>query len=427
MTSLFAEGAEQALVAKLLLDPREIAMVSGAVAPEDFYISDYREAYRTMLRLSSENRSVDIVALQSEGVSIDVLDLTPAHHAPLLDYAATIKAMSFRRKVAAAGDRIARAAQDGGENLMSILQDAVTDVVRGSEQGAISSPREAVEDYLGTLAGRMAGENLGLTYGVAGLDQHLLPAEGGDLIIMAARPSVGKSAMAEAVADHWARLGKGPVLFASLEMKKSKIIDRTLSRITGISANKIIRGDLTEEELESVRAAARGLADRPLIFLDNGFATTADLRSAAAKTKMLHDGRLAGVVVDYMQILKDPGDQEVQRVTRISRNLKAIAVENDCPLIALSQFSRRVEEERREPELRDLRESGAIEQDADVVVAMQRPLGNEVMRVFVLKQRQGAVSKFGIRFDGDHSTFSELVSWEGLESTATVNEPGVGW
>ncbi len=404
--SLFNEGAEQALVAKLLLDPRQIAVVSGAVQPEDFYVSEYREAYRVMLRLAQDRKPFDIVALQAAGVDIDILDLTLAHHAPLEDYAATIKATAFRRKVVAASDRIARAATDGEENLMAVLQDAFTDVVRGTEQGSLSAPTQAVDDYLMSLEDRMAGDVVGMRYGVPVLDDHLLPAGPGDFAIFAARPSVGKSAMAENVADQWAQAGKGPVLFVSLEMTKDAILDRTLSRHTGIAARKIIQGDLTEEEYNTVREAAGLLKQRDLIFLANGFATSSDVRAAAAKTKMLNDGKLAGIIVDYIQILKDPGDSEVQRVTRISRNLKAIAVENECPVLALSQMSRRIEQENREPELSDLRESGSLEQDADVVVMMTRPLESPILRVYVKKQRQGSVGKFNLHFDGDHSTFT---------------------
>lgn len=425
--SLHSEKAEQGLVARLLLDPRQIALVSGEVAPEDFYVSAYREAFRVMLRLQEERKSVDIVALQAEGIDVDVLDLTPAHHAPLTDYAGQIKTAAFRRKVLAAADRVGRAAAGGTDDLMAVVSDAFTDVVRGSEQGSVTGSGPAMDEYLGSLAGRLAGENLGMKYGIPKMDDRLLPAEGGDLIIMAARPSVGKSAMAENVADQWARAGKGPVLFVSLEMRKAKIIDRTLSRYTGISANKIIQGHLTDEEYEQVKAEAEKLKLRPMVWLDNGFATTADVRSAAAKTRLLHDGKIGGIVVDYLQILKDAGDQEVQRVTKISRNLKAIAVENDCPLLALSQFSRRVELERREPELSDLRESGAIEQDADVVIAMQRQLDHPVMRVYILKQRQGSIGNFAINFDGDTSTFSEGHSLTLADRVAETEDNALGW
>lgn len=408
MSNLYSEGSEQALIAKLLLDPAQIPLIAGAVSPEDFYISDYREAFRVMLRLTEERKSVDIVALQASGLDVDVMDLTPGHHAPLEQYAATIRTTAFRRKVLAAADRVGRAAESGAEDLMSTVQEAFSAVARGDEAGSLSTPGDAVDDYLGTLSARMAGEVPALTYGVPGMDNILLPAQPGELIIMAARPSVGKSAMAENVADHWASLGRGPVVFVSLEMKKSAILDRTLSRKTGISAEKIIRGTLDEGELEAVRGAAGALRSRPILFLDNAFATTSDVRTAAAKAKVLHDGKLAGIVVDYLQILKDmPGSDLRHKVTFISGMLKAIAVENDCPVLALSQLSRSSASERRDPELTDLRESGSIEQDADTVIAMSRGLDDPIMRIFVLKQRQGRVGQFRVKFDGNHSVFTE--------------------
>jgi replicative DNA helicase len=243
------------------------------------------------------------------------------------------------------------------------------------------------------------------------MDKIMLPAGPGEMIVMAARPGVGKSAMAENVADHWAGLNRGPILFVSVEMRKDQILDRTLSRYTGIEARKLILGELTEDEMSLVREKAALLKDRPVIFLADGFTTSLDVRSAAAKARMLY-GNLGGIVVDYMQKLMDDGEQETQRVTRISRNLKAIAVENNCPLIALSQLSRRIEQEGdREPELSDLRESGAIEQDADAVVFMLRKGEARAMRVFVKKQRQGQLGKFTVLFDGDHSTFDFMPSF----------------
>lgn len=425
--TLYSEGAEQGLVARLLLDPRQIALIQDKVGPDDFYIPAYRQAYRVMLELQQERKVPDIVSLQARGVDVDVLDLTPMHHAPLDSYAEEIKHSSFRRKVLAASDRVARAAELGDGDLMSVVSEAFTEIVQGTEQGDLATSSEAVDDYLGTLAERIAGEGLGMTYGVPKMDGHLLPAEPGDLIIMAARPSVGKSAMAENVADHWARLDQGPVLYVSLEMRKTKIIDRTISRYSGIGANKVIRGQLDPEEVEVVQAEAARLRDRPIVWLDNGFATSADVRAAAAKTRLLYEGKLAGIVVDYLQILKDPGESEVQRVTRISRNLKAIAVENDCPVLALSQFSRRMEQERRDPVLSDLRESGAIEQDADVVIAMTRTLESPVMSVHILKQRQGSVGKFGLHFEGDTSTFTELRAEHLAAMAAEAEDDATGW
>jgi replicative DNA helicase len=425
--SLFNEGAEQALVARLLLDPKQIALVSGEVSPEDFYIKAYKDAYLTMIRMTQEGKTPDIMALQSAGVDIDVFDLTAGHHAPIGEYAAIIRRLAFNRRVAAAADRVGRAAEQGADDVMAVFQEAFTDVIRGADQGGVLSSHSATESYLDTLSARVAGEDVGWTYGVPGMDEALLPAEPGEMVIIAARPSVGKSALAEFVADQWSQLNRGPVLFVSLEMKARAIMHRTMSRYTGISAEKLIRGLIDEEDQKLIDAAAPIIKARSIVFVDSGFSTSHTVRTAAAKTRMLNDGRLGGIVVDYSQKLMDEGDQEVQRVTKISRMLKAIAVENDCPMLALSQFSRKVELEKREPILSDLRESGALEQDADTVVALQRPsLDSKLMRMFVLKQRQGRISNFTVGFDGDHTTFFEAPVWHAPPAPEEP-EPELAW
>jgi replicative DNA helicase len=227
------------------------------------------------------------------------------------------------------------------------------------------------------------------------------------MVIIAARPSVGKTALAESVADFWSTQAEHPILFASLEMGINQILDRTVSRYTGIPAQLIIRGQLNDQEFSKVESVMGKIEERRVWYLDDSFATTAAIRAACAKVRLMTGG-LSGVVVDYLSLLKDSGDQEVQRVTRISRNLKAIAREFNVPMLVLSQLNRAVEQrEDKHPKLYDLRESGAIEQDADVVLGLSRTLGTPYMDVEVLKNRQGPLDMVKLYFDPDRVTFHE--------------------
>lgn len=422
--------AERALVARLLLDPSQIAVVASEVSAEDFYVSAYRQAFRLMVDLSTEGKAIDIVTLQAAGADVDPLDLTGAHHGALTDYAAIIRKDAFRRKVLAATDRVARAAEHGEVDLMAAVQAAFADLAQESGPGKLASSSAAVDDYLVELTKRMAGVRTGLTYAsVPGLDGILLPAMPGDLIILAARPGVGKSAMALALAHHWAELGDGVVLFVSLEMKRNQILDRLAARLSGIGSKKIITGDLSTDEYLGLTAALEASRSLAIEYLDDRFSTSATVRSMAARVGMQR-GKLAAIIVDYLGILKDPGDNEVQRIGRITGNLKAIAGEAECPVLALSQLNRGVEmREDKHPRLSDLRDSGAVEQDADIVIGLTDM--SPMMDVEVLKQRQGANGRLRVRFDGNTTTFHEQGPWRSPlapEATKTVEaEPTLSW
>jgi replicative DNA helicase len=229
---------------------------------------------------------------------------------------------------------------------------------------------------------------------------------------MAARPSVGKTAFAETIADHWATGDGFPVLFASIEMSLSQLMDRAVSRTAGIPAQHLVRGTLSaDEEVLAAETVERRKAVK-IWYYDDGYATTETLRAQAARCAMVNGG-IRGIVVDYLQILKDAGDQEVQRVTKISRNIKALAREYDCPVLALSQLNRQSEyRPDPHPRLADIRESGAIEQDADVVLglyrdrAMEDSFDGSDLEVDILKNRQGpSQMRVVIPFHGETVSF----------------------
>lgn len=402
--------AERALIARLMTDPRQIPLVYGQVEPADLYLADYRDGLKAIFQLHSEGKTPDIISINDiAGRELDLpFDfLTAAHQGDLSDYIDMIKREADARRVVELGEHIKSIGFRKGINLLAEVQDEVQALATGAKVGSLYSPTDTVEGYIGTLAARRAGMTTGLTYGFKSLDTVLQPAASGDMIVIAARPSVGKTAFAEWISDHWSRETNLPILFASLEMSKDQIMDRIVSRRTGIPAQKIIRGTMTDTEWDRVQTELDKLRSRNLWFEDDPFSTTTTVRGAAARLS-LQAGGIGAIVVDYLQILKDVGDQEVQRVTKISRNLKAIAREYKCPILVLSQLNRGVEfREDPHPKLSDMRESGAIEQDADVVLGLSRKLGTNNLDVEILKNRQGPLELVPLWFDPDLVSFGE--------------------
>lgn len=401
MTLAFTEDAEAALIARILFDPSELSTLHGRLTPEDFGSSRYREVFRAMQALDADHRAIDIVTLSEYVPEAELRDLvreyTLTHRAPLDEYATIIKREAFRRRAVTGLEAVVARANGSADkaSILSDIQEIASSLARNADEGRLLSPDQAVEAYRAVVAEREAGTRRGLTYGIWSLDEILQPAQGGEMIVLAARPSVGKTALAEMVADHWS--AQGPVLFVSLEMSLTQLLDRAISR-GGLGGTT--RGALTPEVAMLVRERAETRRAVKVWYLDDPYARTSSVRAAAARVRLLAGG-VSAIVIDYLQLLKDGNDKtEVARVTGISRDVKALAREYDVPVLALSQLNRAVmAREDQHPKLHDLRESGAIEQDADVVIGLHRELGSTELDIEVLKNRQGKVGRASVHFD----------------------------
>lgn len=409
------ETVEAALINRLIVEPDQITLLAGKLRAEDFGGAYWRKAYAAMQDLAAKGRRVDVVTL-SDALDGDTNDLTSRleeyrHYlAPVEEYAAIVSRDSFRRKLISRMEGVIRKAEveEDQEALLAALHDALVDVSTGVGEDRLISPESATDLYLQSLADRRAGKGRGLSWGLPSVDRRLNPASAGQMIVVAARPSVGKTALAEQVADHWAE--SGPVLFVSLEMSLSTLLDRTVARTSGVPANHLVRGVLDANEYDIAETTAEARRGAGIWYLDDPFATTAAVRAAASKIRVVA-GSITAIVVDYLQLLKDDDkNSEVSRVTKISRQMKAIAREFNVPVLALSQLSRAVmQREDQHPQLHDLRESGAIEQDADVVLGLYRPLGEDFADLDILKQRQGEVSgRISLRFNHERVCFEEI-------------------
>lgn len=383
--------AEQSLLARLLLDPSQVPLIAGMLSADEFYNHSNRLTYAAMLKLANERKPIDLTTLRDVAndpeLEIPLLSLTIGHHAPLEEYANIIKREAFRRKFITSLQRAEQKAYevDDEQDLLNDLQETVTAILKHVEPDQLISPNTAIDMYLVEVDKRKSS-GVGLKYGIDAIDTQLQPARGGNMIVLAARPGIGKTALAQVVTMYWATISPHPVLFVSLEMGLSELMDRWVASESNMDISEVV-GSMHDDR---VKAATSSLSSSGVWLLDNSFATTSDIRAAAAKIKMLYGG-VSGIVVDYIQLVNDKGDPEVTRITRISRALKAIAREFDCPLLALSQLNRASEARSdRHPMLKDLRDSGAIEQDADVVLGLYRDnLSTPQMDIDILKNRSG--------------------------------------
>ena len=397
--------AEAALIARLLVDPGQLPVLAlGKLTPEDFYVPVWRDTFRAMERLSAEDRPIDIVTLRElvpdEDYTSLLAEVTPGHRASVTEYADIIRRDSFRRRLIGNLDRVIRVAEESDDQgvIVAELQEATSRALLNLEDGRLISPDQAIQAYEDILEERKHFVR-GHPWGITDLDDLIQPASGGDMIVVAARPSIGKTALAAMLSDQWAQTGK-PVLFVSLEMSLAQLLDRATARYGGLETAHLTRGVLTDADVAVQRGAAERRRGVQVWYLDDPYATTASVRAAAAKVKLLA-GSLGAIVIDYLQLLKDVHEQEVQRVTRISRQIKAIAREYDVPVLALSQLNRSTEQrEDRHPRLSDIRESGAVEQDADIVIGLYREtLDSRRIDLEILKNRQGPVGRLTLDFD----------------------------
>ncbi len=397
--TLVNQQAEEAVIASLLVDPTQIAATAGKLSPEEFGDRNLGAAFAAMVSLSRDHNTIDAITLAAEGVTLPDLDILAASRGGGLSaHTKLVKDSSFRRQVHAQATRVTHLAEAGASNvdILAQLSKFNDNISSGGDSDLISGDR-AADLYLSELEKRKT-QGVGLDYGIPKLDKFLQPAKGGDMVVVAARPSVGKTAFAETIADHWARpldANNFPVLFVSIEMSLHQLMDRAVSRTAGIPAEHIVRGTMSADEEHLAAETIERRKSVNIWYYDDGYATTETVRAQAARCAMLNGG-IRAVVVDYIQILKDSGDQEVQRVTKISRNIKALGREYDCPVLALSQLNRQSEyRDDPHPRLADIRESGAIEQDADVVLglyrdrAMEDSFDGSDLEVDILKNRQG--------------------------------------
>lgn len=444
--------AERALLGAIMLKPETMHDVSVTVYPESFYADKHREIFRAILALFTKGDPIDILSVTSKLKDREMLERTggasyltelvetvPAAGNALY-YAELVQNKSILRGLISAADDIAELAYSDPENIDEVMDTAEKKVYQVTNAPTTqkftpigSSLTEAWERFEKLNSG---GEvHRGIPTGFASLDNFLSGLQKSDLIILAARPSMGKTTFALDIARNAAcRFGKSVGIF-SLEMSDQQLVDRMLAAEASVDAWKLRTGKLSnDQEYEAVQAAMARLADAQIHIDDQPGNNILKMRSSARRLKNEYGIDL--LIVDYLQLMSPTAtkasDSMVQQVTEISRSLKILARELDVPVLALSQLSRAVEQRGGKPRLSDLRDSGSIEQDADVVMFIHREdkMNKDqesdrpnIAEILVEKHRNGPVGKAELYFDDKHVRFLSLDTHHGDGGTnASVND-----
>jgi replicative DNA helicase len=428
--------AEMAVLAAMMLDKHAVNMVVQLTTPDDFYKPANQKICSAVFRLFEKGEAVDLVTLSEElgrkgdlekvGGEIYLAELldssvTAAH----VEYHAQIvREKALLRRMISAAREIAEEAFDSPEDVSSFLDRAEHRMFEISESGprtGFVAIKDLLTDSFEKIEELYHNKRLitGVPSGFIDLDTLTSGFQRSEFIVIAARPSMGKTAFTLNVAEHVAIEQKLPVAFFSLEMSKESLVHRLLASEARVDGNRLRTGFLKESEWPRLTTAAGRLGDAELYIDDTAGMTALEVRAKSRRLMVETDGRLAMVVIDYMQLNRGHGRTEnrQQEISNISRSLKALAKELRIPVVALSQLKRPTDmkEGVRRPMLSDLRESGAIEQDADVVVFINRPEvygqtpENEgLAEIIIGKQRNGPIGMVSLAFHKSFTRFENL-------------------
>ncbi|MGB9638024.1 MAG: replicative DNA helicase [bacterium] len=422
--------AEKALLSSILLNPNIVSNVIDKLEVDDFYWPAHRAIFKAILNLYEQNLSIDIVTVANEikklnlegeleyegGISYLATLLEPM---ALLDsyyhYIEIIKSKSVRSKIIRISLETIQDSLNEQEDINYVLDRAQRKIIDLSTKKN-TKDYESISDVLATVLEQLevlTSENrgyIGIPTGFEAIDKMTSGLQPGDLIIIAARPSMGKTAFALNIAHNISTKYKLPVLIFSIEMSKEQIAQRILSLESNIPLAKIRSGALSVNDMDKLAETISFLSEQPLFIDDTPNITTIDIRSKARKLK-IEKKVLGAIIIDYLQLIKGDSeyDSRVQELSQISRSLKALAKELNVPVIALSQLSREVEKRNdKRPMLSDLRESGAIEQEADLVMFLYREdyynkdtKKTNLTEVIIAKQRNGPTGSILLYFGKD--------------------------
>lgn len=420
------EEAEQSVLGALLIDKNAINFVSELIKPADFYSETNSIIYDAMLTLYDKRKPIDIVTLTSElkkrklydkiGSSYltDLVNVVPTsahveHYANLIKEAATKRMLiQISTEVIEMGYQADREIQ----NMLDKAESSIFSISQGHIRRGFIHVKEALAasfDKIDEIHKKGLGLR-GIKTGFIDLDNMLSGMQEANLLILAARPGQGKTAMAVNITQHIAIVDKLPVGIFSLEMSQEELVDRLLVGQADVDAWRLKTGRLSESDFGKLSEAMGTLADAPIFIDDTPGITLSEMRTKARRLQLEHGIRL--IIVDYLQLV-DPGrryDNRVQEVSIVSQALKNLARELKIPVLAVSQLSRAVEHRgEKKPQLADLRESGAIEQDADVVMFLYRVDDEHAltmpMRLLIAKHRNGPTGEIDLLFRGDRIRF----------------------
>ena len=426
--------AEKAILGSIMLRPGAIHEITDLIRADSFYAVKHSQIFKTMLDLSSRGEPIDILSvshrleekglLEQTGGSSYLTELTNSVPAStnITYYADIVNKKNILRKIIEAGNNISELGfREDVEDVYETLDQAekkIMGVNNNVGNNSFQSIKESLPDAWNRLEKlhENKGGLRGIPTGFDELDQYLSGLQPSDLIILAARPSVGKTTLALDIARQASLKFNFPTVIFSLEMSTQQLVDRMLAAESRVNAWSLRTGHLsTENDFSKIRDSLDRLSKAPIFIDDMAGNSIIRMRSICRRIKAEHG--LGLIVVDYLQLMSTSKnyDNMVNQVTEISRSLKALAKEFDVPVLALSQLSRAVETRGGRPKLSDLRDSGSIEQDADVVMFIHREDRNKdeserdnITEILIEKHRNGPVGKVNLYFDQKSTTFVSI-------------------
>jgi replicative DNA helicase len=427
--------AERSLLGSIMISKNAFFKIVDIIKATDFYDPKHKTIYAAILKLTEEQKPIDLVSvtnllegrgeLAAIGGPNYIADLTSAvaTASHVKHYAEIIAEKSLRRRLISASEEITELSFDESETDAAAILDSAEQKLFDVAKNSVKSDLISIETILTESFDRLellhqqGGATPGIPTGFTDLDRKLMGLNRSDLIIIAARPAMGKTTLALNIAHNIAIDEKLPVLFFSLEMSKEQLVDKMLSTESGVESAKLRTGDMSDQDFDDLSQAWGTLGEAKLYIDDTPGITVTEMRAKARRLSYRQKPGL--IVVDYLQLMSGTGrdgGNRVQEVSEISRGLKIMARELDVPVIALSQLSRSVESRHPQiPQLADLRESGSIEQDADIVAFIYREHyynpeteRKHIADVIVAKFRNGPTGKVELYFKPENQKFMNL-------------------
>lgn len=441
--------AEQAVLGCVLIDENEAQIrILDALKEVDFYLSSHKVIFSAMLELYKKNSTIDFITLTAKLEETNtLLDVGGLNYIATLSnivpsaanyehYVEIVKKNSILRQLIKAGEKIVEQAYETQDKDASLAfaEKSVFEIAQKEETTDLThiiKPLQTVLDKFETIQ-KDPNSLRGLKTGFYGLDKLTNGLQKSDLILLAARPSVGKTSFAMNIVNHIAVHEKKHVAVFSLEMPKEQLAQRSLCSTAFVSMEKALKGDLNTKEWEALWEANKRLSEASIFIDDSSLNTPVNILSKCRRLK--REKGLDLVMIDYLQLMSSNNknkENRQQEVSEMSRMLKVAARELDVPIIVLSQLSRAVETRKGKPVLSDLRESGAIEQDADIVMFLHRndPVGEEeyvhssLVDLIVAKHRNGALGTMKLKFISEHTTYVDLNKASDLNSLEDTLPP----
>lgn len=429
----YSREAEQAVIGSILTNPQSVAEAAEIISASDFYYAQNREIFAAVMDLFNENSAIDFVTVSNRLSQNDKLEavggviylrnaaenVPTTHHVGY--YSEIIKEKSTLRMLIKSADSISNMAYEGTDNSENILQRSeqlLYDVAAGHETNDIVPIKSVLMGSYQMLVenSQSKGGITGLNTGFDELNRRTGGFHGGELILIAGRPGMGKSSFAVNIAEHVAINDKNTVAIFNLEMPKEQIVNRILCSQAMVNSIKIRTGDMDGEDWEKIGDVVNKVASAPIYIDDTASITVSQIRAKCRRLKQTKN--LALVVIDYLQLMHSGKrtDSRQQEISEISRSLKILSKELNVPVIALSQLSRASEgRSDKRPMLSDLRESGAIEQDADMVMFLYRDdyynketEDKNLAECIIAKHRSGETGMFKLGWRGEYTKFQNV-------------------